>query len=44
MREDYLGLLYDSIDEHYGSVENYLHQGLGLTQEDLTNLRNRYLE
>ncbi len=44
VREDYLELLYESIDERYGSMDNYLRDGLGLTPEELNTLRNRYLE
>lgn len=33
----------DSIDTKYGSVDNYLKGPIGLSDEDLTTLRNRYV-
>lgn len=43
VRIEYLDNFYRSVNETYGSVDNYLHEGLGLTDEDLEKLRNRYL-
>ena len=43
VRESYLDEFYDSVEESYGSVDGYLREGLGLTDDDLDTLRNRYL-
>lgn len=43
VRMEYLDNFYSSVNEIYGSVDNYLHEGLGLTNEDLEKLRKRYL-
>lgn len=42
-RKEYLDKAYATIEAKYGSVETYLQKGLGLSQEDLERLRNRYL-
>ena len=44
VRESYLDEFYDSVEERYGSVDGYLREGLGLTDEDLDTLRKRYLQ
>ncbi len=44
VRESYLDEFYNSIEESYGSVDSYLREGLGLTDEELETLRNRYLQ
>lgn len=44
VHEDYLARALESIDENYGSVENYLAQALGVGHAELGELRNRYLE
>ncbi|MBO9446966.1 tyrosine-protein phosphatase [Ruegeria sp. R14_0] len=44
VRESYLDEFYTSVEESYGSVDGYLRQGLGLTNEDLDTLRDRYLQ
>ena len=36
--------LLDTIDENYGTVENYLAQALGVGEAELAELRRRYLE
>ena len=43
-RPEYLEAALDTIDEHYGSVENYLREGLGLTSTRLERLRAATLE
>ena len=35
---------FTAIEEHYGSVDNYLKEGLGITDEIMQTLRNQYLE
>lgn len=44
IRTDHLSTFYDSVSASYGSVDGYLRDGLGLTNEDLERLRDRYLE
>lgn len=44
VRESYLDEFYKSVEEGYGSVDGYLRDGLGLTDENLDTLRNRYLQ
>lgn len=44
VREVYLDEFYKSVTESYGSVDQYLHEGLGLTDDDLQALQARYLE
>ncbi|KIC46021.1 hypothetical protein RA28_10350 [Ruegeria sp. ANG-S4] len=44
VRESYLDEFYDSVAKRYGSVDGYLRQGLGLTDEDFANLKKRYLD
>jgi len=43
VKEIYLDETYNTIDERYGSVENYMLKGLGLIPETLEKLRMRYL-
>ena len=44
IRADHLTTFYDSVSESYGSVDGYLRDGIGLTDEDIEKLRDRYLE
>ncbi len=44
IRADHLGTFYDSVSASYGSIDGYLREGLGLTDEDLERLRDRYLD
>ena len=41
--EVYLDAWYDEIGKRYGSFENYLRKGLGLSEEDEELMRERYL-
>jgi protein-tyrosine phosphatase len=43
VKEEWLSGLYRWIDEHYGSIEGYLRHRVGLDDDDLTRLRDRYL-
>ncbi|MEX0306464.1 MAG: tyrosine-protein phosphatase [Ruegeria sp.] len=43
VREAYLDEFYKSVEASYGSVDDYLREGLGLTDADFETLRNRYL-
>lgn len=40
---DYLNTAIKTINENYGNVDHYLHDHLGLTNADLTQLRQLYL-
>ena len=42
--EDFFNIAIDSVKAEYGSVENYLTDGLGLTDDDITALRDKFLE
>lgn len=44
VHEDYLARALTSIDEHYGSVERYLEEALGVGGSERTELRRRYLD
>ncbi|MDP4098219.1 tyrosine-protein phosphatase [Paenibacillus sp. P96] len=33
----------DAIDEVYGSLDQYLHDGLGITADEITRLQSKYL-
>lgn len=44
VRQNWLEAALDAIDSKYGSIENYFHEGLLLTEEDLQELRDNYLE
>ena len=39
VRPEYLQASFTAIDEHYGSFENYLDQGLGIDEQTLERLR-----
>lgn len=41
---DYFEHALDLIDSEYGSIDNYLSGPLCLSEEDITTLKNRYLE
>lgn len=43
-RESYLNASYRSIEQHYGSVDSYLTEALGIGTEEKTILRSLYLE
>ena len=43
-RAEYLQAAFDTIDEHWGSVEAYLEQGLGVTPQLRARLQDRFLE
>ncbi len=44
VRPEYLENFYTTVDQQYGSVNQYLREALGLTEADLETLRSRYLE
>ncbi|WP_303219091.1 tyrosine-protein phosphatase [Enterococcus asini] len=43
-RADYLGESYAAIQEHYGDVAGFFHEGLGLSHQDLLDFRRLYRE
>jgi len=44
VRPEYLQAAFEAIDEHYGSFDNYLDQGLGIDEPTLQRLRAALLE
>ena len=40
----YIDAAYDEIVKEYGSMDNYLKAGLGLTEDDLVRLREELLD
>ena len=43
-RREYLKAAFEKMDELYGGTEGFLMDGLGLSQDDIFNLRKIYLE
>jgi protein-tyrosine phosphatase len=44
VRAEYLRAAFDAVESKYGSFDAYLNDGLGLTDDDLTALRDSLLE
>ena len=44
VKPHYLQAAFDQIEDQYGSVDNYLMEGLGLDEDALTTLHERFLE
>ena len=42
-QRDYLRAAFEEMDKLYGGTEGFLHQGLGLTNDDIDELRSIYL-
>ena len=42
--EDFLNVAIDSVKTEYGSVQGYLTDGLGLSDDDINALRDKFLE
>jgi len=40
----YLSAAFEAMDREYGSFENYVHNGLGLTEAQIEHLKRLYLE
>ena len=40
---EYMNIAYRCIAQNFGSVENYLHEGLELDDEDIEKLKDRFL-
>lgn len=43
MKAAFIRASLEAIDDNYGSFENYLHKGLGITEEERIQLKNKYL-
>jgi len=43
VRPEYLDAAFDEVSKRYGSMDNYLHQGLGLSDDTLNALRREFL-
>lgn len=44
VNRDYMAKALDFIDEEYGSMDEYLHNQIGLTDEEIAQLQEMYLE
>ncbi|WP_313806937.1 tyrosine-protein phosphatase [Sphingobium sp.] len=44
VRPEYLQSAFDEVERHYGSFDAYLRDGLGMSPQDITQLRRRYLK
>lgn len=44
VRESYIMASLKYIEENYGSVNEYINKALGITKDEITDLRNMYLE
>lgn len=42
--EQYLSAAFHALDAEYGSFENYVREGLGLSDSEIERMRNMYLE
>ena len=42
--EEFLNMAVDSVEEKYGSMQDYLKNQLGLSDTDLKTLRDKFLE
>lgn len=44
VKEEYLNAAFEEMNTEYGSIENYFSEGLGITVDQQTALRNLYLD
>lgn len=44
VRESYITASLSYVEENYGSVDEYINKALGITQNEISDLRNMYLE
>ncbi|MGR7002672.1 tyrosine-protein phosphatase [Yinghuangia aomiensis] len=44
MREEYLNTAFGEVETHYGTVEDYVRDGMGVPQASIDALRARLLE
>lgn len=42
-REEYIMTYYNAVEERYGSFAQYIRDGLGLSDEDVDRLKNKYM-
>ena len=43
-KESYIQATFNSIENQYGSIENFLIKGIGLSKKDIKQLRKKFLE
>jgi protein-tyrosine phosphatase len=43
MKAAFIQAAFEAIDENYGSFDQYLKEGLGISAEQRTALQNKYL-
>ena len=41
--KEYIENYYLTLEEKFGSFENYIHEGLGLTDKEVSEFREKYL-
>ena len=41
--KEYIECYYQALEEKFGSFENYIREGLGLTEEEVSEFREKYL-
>ena len=44
VEERYIQAAFDTIDSHWGGMDNYISEGLELTEADLAKIKDYYLE
>jgi protein-tyrosine phosphatase len=44
VREEYKRAALDAVEQHWGGIDAYLHDGLGITESELARFRDRMLE
>lgn len=44
VKREYITASFDAIDEKYGNIENYLHSVMQLSDEDISALKEKFLE
>ncbi len=44
VEERYIQAAFDTIDSHWGGMDQYISEGLNLTEEDIGKIRNYYLD
>jgi protein-tyrosine phosphatase len=40
----YIETAFETAEEQYGSLENFIRDGLNISDEDIQKLRNKFLE
>jgi protein-tyrosine phosphatase len=44
VEERYIQAAFDTIDSHWGGMDQYISEGLNLTEEDINKIKDYYLE